>query len=125
MARAYDFFRGATNLNPQHESAWYWRGSAAPTTDDAIASMERVLALNPENATARDALWLLRIKRIRENAQHISERAHHAPTAQALQAHASRTRRIVGAILFLLIASILFLLAVAAIVWTQGIAIFG
>jgi tetratricopeptide (TPR) repeat protein len=123
MARAYDFFRGATNLNPQHESAWYWRGSAAPTTDDAIASMEHVLALNPENATARDALWLLRIKKIRENAQHLSARANPAPTAQALGSR--RTGRIISVILFLLTICVIVLLAIAAVVWTQGIAIFG
>jgi tetratricopeptide (TPR) repeat protein len=125
IARAYDFFRGATNINPQHESAWYWRGSAAPTTDDAIASMERVLALNPESATAKDALWLLRIKKIRENARHVSGQPNHALTAQSPQLESRRTRRMVGVILFLLAASLIGALVVVAAIWAQWIVIPG
>ncbi|MCI0477686.1 MAG: hypothetical protein L0Y55_15690 [Anaerolineales bacterium] len=123
MARAYDFFRGATNINPQHESAWYWRGSAAPNTDDAIASMERVLALNPENATAKDALWLLRVKKIRENARHVSGQAENAPTARGTQRRFGPARWLRGAILFVLAASAIVLFALIVAVWAQWIAI--
>jgi len=121
LARAYDFFRGATNLNPQHESAWYWRGSAAPNTDDAIASMEQVLALNPENATAKDALWLLRIKKIRENAKRVSSQGENAPSAREMQRRSGAARWWRGAILFVLAVSVILLLALIVAVWAQGI----
>lgn len=69
LERAYDFFRLATELNPQNESAWYWRGSTAPNLEEAVTCIERVLAINPHNQTAKDTLWLLRIKKIREDVQ--------------------------------------------------------
>ena len=118
LTRAYDFFRGATNLNPQHESAWYWRGSSAPDTDDAIASMERVIALNPQNATAKDALWLLRIKKIRETTRRPATRAESAaPTARPARRESQRAQRSRGAWLSILIASAILLLAIAVAVW--------
>ncbi len=118
MERAYDFFRGATNLNPQHESAWYWRGSSAPNLDDAIASMEHVLALNPQNATAKDALWLLRIKKLRENAQRVTEqRAERSPNNQAAWRKANRTRRPRGRLLSIAIAITIITLAIVIAIW--------
>ena len=120
MERAYDFFRGATNLNPQHESAWYWRGSSAPNTDDAIASMERVLALNPQNATAKDALWLLRIKKVREHAQRASAQSESpAPTVQSAWRESNRAPRERGARLsiFIAIAIAIVILAIVIAVW--------
>ena len=118
MERAYDFFRGATNLNPQHESAWYWRGSSAPTTDDAITSMERVLALNPQNATAKDALWLLRINKVREHVQRPSAQSEsHAPTAQSAGRESNRAPRSRGARLSIFIALAIVILAIAIAVW--------
>ena len=118
MERAYDFFRGATNLNPQHESAWYWRGSSAPNTDDAIASMERVLALNPQNATAKDALWLLRINKVREHVQRPSAQSEsHAPTAQSAGRESNRAPRSRGARLSIFIALAIVILAIAIAVW--------
>jgi tetratricopeptide (TPR) repeat protein len=118
LTRAYDFFRGATNLNPKHEAAWYWRGSSAPTTDDAIASMERVIALNPQNATAKDALWMLRIKKIRETTRHIATPAEStAPTAPSEVRAPKRTPRGRGAQLSILIAGIIILLAIVIAAW--------
>lgn len=114
LTRAYDFFRNATNLDPQSESAWYWRGSCAPTTDDAIASMERVLALNPNNQTAKDALWLLRIKKIRENAQRVSKLAESAPPSRRA---APRARRARGAWVSLLLSLVILTLGVLIALW--------
>jgi tetratricopeptide (TPR) repeat protein len=118
IERVYDFFRGATNLNPQHESAWYWRGSAAPNPDEAIASMERVLALNPRNATAKDALWLLRIKKIRETIRRTADQrqrnASSAPSA-APTVKCAPSRR--GTVLSLLATLAIVALGVAVAVW--------
>lgn len=114
LARAYDFFRGATNLNPQSESAWYWRGSCAPTLDDAIACMERVLTLNPNNQTAKDALWLLRIKKIRENVQRVSSTNVSAPSDDTAPPRARRTR---GKVLSLLVSLAIIGLAIIIALW--------
>lgn len=114
LARAYEFFRGATHLNPQFESAWYWRGSCAPTTDDAIASMEHVLALNPNNQTAKDALWLLRIKKIRENAQRVSNLTDSTPSAPLAPPRARRAR---GIVLSLIVSLVIIGLGVLIAVW--------
>lgn len=47
-------------VNPRSEKAWLWRASLAPSTVDAIAWLERVLELNPENETARN--WMQRLR---------------------------------------------------------------
>jgi tetratricopeptide (TPR) repeat protein len=118
IERAYDFFRGATNLNPQHESAWYWRGSAAPNLDDAIVSMEHVLALNPQNATAKDALWLLRIKKIRETAHRAADQAKSpspSTPSGAQQSQPKRPKR--GAVVSFLISIGAVALGIVIAVW--------
>ena len=115
LTRAYEFFRGATNLNPQHESAWYWRGSCAPTTDDAIACLERVLTLNPNNQTAKDALWLLRIKKIRENAQRAAPATSIAPSPRATAP--PRRRRALGKVLSLLVSLAIIGVALVIALW--------
>jgi len=47
-------------INPYNEKAWLWRASLAPSTEDAIAWLERVLELNPENQTAHN--WMQRLR---------------------------------------------------------------
>lgn len=83
LERAYDFFRLATELNPHNESAWYWRGSTAPNLEEALTCIERVLAINPNNQTAKDTLWLLRIKKIREDVQRRTHSATNSGPAEA------------------------------------------
>lgn len=128
LERAYEFFRLATELNPQNESAWYWRGSTAHLLDDAITSMERVLAINPHNQTAKDTLWLLRIKKIREEVQRRmadtsaspSEPApagpNTAPTSVSSR-HSQRTRRRDTFVVSLLISLLIILLGVGVTIW--------
>lgn len=90
LERAYDFFRLATELNPHNESAWYWRGSTAPNLEEALTCIERVLAINPNNQTAKDTLWLLRIKKIREDVQRRTRSASHSsPTEVSSDASAT------------------------------------
>ena len=47
-------------INPYNEKAWLWRASLAPSTEDAIAWLERVLELNPQNQTAHN--WMQRLR---------------------------------------------------------------
>lgn len=129
LERAYDFFRLATELNPQNELAWYWRGSTAPNLDEAITSIERVLTLNPNNQTAKDTLWLLRIKKIREEVQrrqghasplpatHSSEGTAAKPTPVRAAHRTITTHRRGTAILSALVALLIITLAIGAAVW--------
>jgi tetratricopeptide (TPR) repeat protein len=66
IARAHEHFKRATDADPGNEAAWFWRASTAPDTKEALASIERVLKINPQNPSARDARWYLKIKRLRE-----------------------------------------------------------
>ena len=63
---AYKLLVQATELDPLNESAWFWRGSTAPNTDEGMACMEQTLRVNPSHPAAKDALWYLRIKKYRE-----------------------------------------------------------
>jgi CheY-like chemotaxis protein len=47
-------------VNPFNEKAWLWRASLAPTMAEAIAWLERVLVLNPQNETANN--WMRRLR---------------------------------------------------------------
>ncbi len=126
LTRAYDFFRLATEVNPHHESAWYWRASTSPNLEDAIASMERVLALNPHNQTARDTLWLLRIKKIREEVQRrtAATASTGVDTSISLPApvpHArpqiARPQRRYGMVLFAMISFLIIVLGIWMAAW--------
>jgi len=63
---AYDLFRRATELDPRSESAWFWRGSTAPNLEDQLVCMGQTLSLNPDNEAAKEAVWWLRVKQLRE-----------------------------------------------------------
>ncbi len=65
-ARAHDRFARATDLDPRNSMAWLWRGSSAPDIDEALDCMEQVLAIDPADESAKDALWWLRIRKLRE-----------------------------------------------------------
>lgn len=71
MTQAHDLFKRATELDPNNESAWFWRGSTTQDVDEAIACMDHTLAINPHNQAAKDTKWWLGVKKYRElfNAQ--------------------------------------------------------
>ncbi len=58
-ARAHDLFKQVTERDPKNEEAWLWRGSTTPNVDEALASIEHALTINPNNPSAVEALkWL-------------------------------------------------------------------
>ena len=59
VARA--LFREVSESEPKSEQAWLWRAALAETAEEAMAHLERVLALNPSNKTALDQLGGLRL----------------------------------------------------------------
>ncbi len=67
--RAYELLKNATDLDPHNELAWFWRGSVAVEVDEALQCMEQALALNPKSEAAKDAVWWLRIRKLRERAR--------------------------------------------------------
>ncbi|MCX7838886.1 MAG: tetratricopeptide repeat protein [Anaerolineae bacterium] len=129
LERAYDFFRLATELNPQNESAWYWRGSTAPNLEEAITCIERVLAINPHNQTAKDTLWLLRIKKIREDVQQrktattmpSAETSDPASTSASVAVppspHTSRPRRRYAFVLSILVSILIIVAGIGVTIW--------
>jgi tetratricopeptide (TPR) repeat protein len=126
LTRAYDFFRLATEVNPHHESAWYWRASTAPNLEEALASMERVLALNPHNQTARDTLWLLRIKKIREEVQRrtaatastgVDTLTSPSTPVPHARPQVARPQRRYGMLLFAMISFLIIVLGIGIAVW--------
>lgn len=64
--RAYELLKNSTELDPHNEIAWFWRGSVAVDVDEALQCMEQALALNPTSEAAKDAVWWLRIRKLRE-----------------------------------------------------------
>ncbi len=67
-AGACERFTRATELDPENATAWFWRGSTAADSAEALRCMERVLAINPNDQAAKDARWWLRIRQLRERA---------------------------------------------------------
>jgi tetratricopeptide (TPR) repeat protein len=67
LEQAHACFKRATEHDPENPEAWYWRGSTAPNTEQALAWMERALAIDPTYQAAREARWWLRIKKFRED----------------------------------------------------------
>lgn len=47
------FLRAVLAAEPRNEHAWVWLASVAESPAEALTHLERVLALNPENAAAR------------------------------------------------------------------------
>jgi len=54
------FLREICRLEPGNPKAWLWRASVAEGVTEAIESLDRVLSLEPANATAR--AWLDRLR---------------------------------------------------------------
>ena len=51
--------RDACSENPANAEAWLWNASLAETVPDAVDCLTHVLALDPENVTARN--WFARV----------------------------------------------------------------
>lgn len=64
---AHQAFQRATELDPHNDQAWFWRGSTAPNTEQALTCMEQTLKLNPQHTDAIDARWWLRVKKFRDS----------------------------------------------------------
>lgn len=79
-ARAHHHFVRATDLDPRNAMAWLWRGSSAQDIDEAIGCMEQVLAIDPAVESAKDALWWLRIQKMRELSPVLTNAAPQQPT---------------------------------------------
>ncbi len=58
--RARALLRLVASAEPNNELAWMWLANVAETPADAAACLERVLAINPDNALARSTLERLR-----------------------------------------------------------------
>ena len=48
-----------TEEDPQHELAWHWRAFVADSDEEKVRCMERVLAINPSNESAK--AWFARL----------------------------------------------------------------
>ncbi|MHB0869166.1 MAG: hypothetical protein ACYC5J_06880 [Chloroflexota bacterium] len=97
---AYYYFVKACKASPNNELAWHWRAKTAPTLDEVILCLERLLKINPGNAkTQADLKWALQ-RRERERAR--PEQARPAPQTRRPAAEARpwrtavRLRRITG-----------------------------
>jgi CheY-like chemotaxis protein len=61
-SRARPLLRQAVENDPANESAWMWLASVAESPQDALTTLERVLALNPDHEQARSAAHAARLK---------------------------------------------------------------
>ncbi|HXK04361.1 MAG TPA: response regulator [Verrucomicrobiae bacterium] len=57
---ARQLLREACRIDPGNAKAWLWSASLAETVADAINDLQQVVALDPDNATARG--WLERLR---------------------------------------------------------------
>jgi|GEM_PF-1865907 len=64
--RARELLNTASELNPDNPLIWLWRASVAASYKEAVSSLERVLALDPDNAKARQ--WMDKLQRARTEA---------------------------------------------------------
>jgi twitching motility two-component system response regulator PilG len=61
-ARTRLLLREVTQLEPRNELAWLWMAGVAETAQDSVASLEKVLEINPSNTRARDGLKMARLQ---------------------------------------------------------------
>jgi twitching motility two-component system response regulator PilG len=66
--RARELLRHVTTETPDNVLAWYWLATAAPSADDAINCLRRVLTLDQGHAPAREALARLLVAEARTTA---------------------------------------------------------
>ncbi len=67
--RAHGLFEKATQLYPGEVSAWLLRAETAPDAAEATECYERVVALDPQNAQARQKLLDQRLNTLQESAK--------------------------------------------------------
>jgi twitching motility two-component system response regulator PilG len=60
--RARPLLRQAVENDPANESAWMWLASVAESPQEALATLEQVLAINPDHEQARSAAHAARLK---------------------------------------------------------------
>jgi twitching motility two-component system response regulator PilG len=60
--RARPLLRQAVEDDPANESAWMWLASVAESPQDALTTLEQVLALNPDHEQAGSAAHAARLK---------------------------------------------------------------
>lgn len=80
-AQAQVLFKQATELDERNEHAWLWRGSTTPDIDQALICIERALVINPKNNAAREARTWLRVKKLRDSAQHPTQAQSERPSS--------------------------------------------
>ena len=68
-ARAHALFATATQIHPGEESAWRLRAETAEDPADAALCYEKIVALNPANAQARENLLDRRLNTLQESAK--------------------------------------------------------
>jgi tetratricopeptide (TPR) repeat protein len=116
--RAHALFQRATELDQKNEAAWLGRGNTAAEVDEALACMECVLAINPENESAKEARSWLRIKKLRESAKArapvVSPPARVPPISVPTMTPAQWPSR--GVILVLVLAALLAILLIVLVV---------
>lgn len=61
-AQARSLLRRVVDDAPGNEAAWMWLAGVAETPQEALAALEKVLALNPQNGRARDAAQAARLQ---------------------------------------------------------------
>jgi tetratricopeptide (TPR) repeat protein len=122
-ARAHEGFQRATELDPRNTSAWFWRGSTAADVDDALDSMEQVLAIDPENGAARDAQWWLRVQSLRDRSASRShpQPAPLTPPPNVTQSAPGRNLAVLIIVAFLLIGALIGgLVILLSAAWYMG-----
>jgi twitching motility two-component system response regulator PilG len=77
--RTRELLQEVTRLDPRNETAWLWLAGVVDTAREAVAALERVVALNPANEKARGALRASRLEAGIEAAK-----AKDVPTARRL-----------------------------------------
>lgn len=93
IPRAHDCFERATELDPNYESAWFWRGSTTEDIDEAVTCMDRTLAIHPQNQAAKDTKWWLSVKKYSKVLNHrvaLSQQVDEQANAQSATAQPAK-----------------------------------
>jgi hypothetical protein len=56
-------------LDERNEQAWLWLSSVLDSSDDVMTCLENVLVINPTNHWAREALEIVRVRRVLEESR--------------------------------------------------------
>ena len=111
--QAYYRFLTATQLNPENEQLWTWRGEMTDDPAEAAECFERVMEINPENHAAREQLVFLRLNKLQEGVR-FSKEAH--PSGKSISASPLNFRTLViGLGVFFLVLSVLAVIIIAII----------